>query len=210
MAYFGSGTVTMTTSVKADNPIKVDFSGGTRGSITINSVAPVTIDGQITNPQGDTVINSTGGGISTTTNGGVTTNNLTLDAAGAVGAASNLFGTTIAGNGTLNATGDQGVYLAATGALSIAGIHASAGAVKLTAQGDIAAVGNASPMVTGNNITLVAQHEGSIGTAADPITTAITGTLNATADGNIAIEQKEGDLYAGSIESLASTARWAM
>lgn len=205
MAYFGSGTVTMTTSVKADNPIAVDFSGGTRGSVIINSAAPVTIDGQITNPQGDTVITATGtnGNISTSTNGSVTTNNLTLDATGAVGAATNLFDTTIVGNGKLNATGDQGVYLAANGALNLAHVASSAGDVTLTAQGDITvAAGSTTPVITGNNVTLVAAREGSIGSSASPITMAATGTVNATADGDIVLEQTQGDLYAGSIKSL--------
>ena len=54
--YITQGAVTVTTSVKADNPIAIDFSGSTRGSINIISKAAVIIDGQIANPDGNTTI----------------------------------------------------------------------------------------------------------------------------------------------------------
>ena len=198
--YITQGTVTMSTSVKADNPVGIDFSGSGRGSVSITSNAPVTFNGQITNPDGDTSLTSTGGGLVTTANGSVVSNNLTLSASGAVGTASNLFNITQTHDGTLNAAAN-GVYLASTSALNIGTVSGGTGDVVLNASGNINGVGSPSPAtITGNNVTLVASHGGSIGAAA-PLTTAVTGTLNATADGQIAIEQTQGDLLAGTIAS---------
>jgi filamentous hemagglutinin family protein len=200
--YITKATVTITTTVKADNPIAVSFTGATTGSVTINSAAPVTINGQIENPNGTTTIDTTAGGVSTSPNGSIATQYLNMDAAGAIGTATNPLVTTQTNNGTLNATGAKGVYIAATSALTIGQIDASTGDVVLSAQGDIIRAGTPSPAnVIGDNVTLTATHDGSVGSDAAPIQTAATGTVNVTADGNVAIEQTQGDLNAGTIQS---------
>ncbi len=202
--YITQATVTITTTVKADNPIAVSFTGATTGSVTINSAAPVTINGQIENPNGTTTIDTTaGGGIATSPNGSIATQYLNMDAAGAIGTATNPLVTTQTNNGTLNASGANGVYITATSALAIGQIDASGGDVVLSAQGDITRAGTPSPAnVIGDNVTLTATHDGSVGTDAAPIQTEATGTVNVTADGNVAIEQTQGDLNAGTIQSL--------
>ena len=199
--YITQGTVTLMTSVKADNPVAIDFSGSSRGSVNITSNAPVTFNGQITNPDGDTSLTSTGGGLVTSANGSILSNNLTLSASGAVGTASNLFNTTQTHDGTLTATAAGGVYLASTNGLNIASVNAGSGNVVLSAQGDIKSVGTPSPAtIIGNNVDLIASHGGSIGASA-PLTLAATGTVNTKADGIIALEQTQGDLFAGTIAS---------
>ncbi len=79
--YVDSATLTLTSSVKADNPIAVDFSGLSTGNVTITSNAPVIVDGKITNPSGNTTITAQGG-VTETATGSVTSNNLTLTATG--------------------------------------------------------------------------------------------------------------------------------
>ena len=79
--YVNSATLTLTSSVKADNPIAVDFSGLSTGNVTITSNAPVIVDGKITNPNGNTTITAQGG-VTETATGSVTSNNLTLTATG--------------------------------------------------------------------------------------------------------------------------------
>ncbi len=198
--YISKGTVTVSTSVKADNRIAIDFSGSTRGSVTINSNAAVTIGGQITNPNGDTLVTASGGSITSSANGGITSNNLGLTASnGAVGSASSLLSTTQTDGGVLNASGDQGVFLKSNSALNIGTVASAHGDVILISHGDMDSATTAAA-VSGKNVTLTASQGGSIGVLA-PLTLAATGTLNATSDGTIALKQLQGDLSVGKVES---------
>ncbi len=79
--YVNSATLTLTSSVKADNGVQVDFSGLSTSDVNITSNAPVILAGQITNPNGNTTITAQGG-VSETATGSVTSNNLTLTATG--------------------------------------------------------------------------------------------------------------------------------
>src|SRR6185295_11000228 len=121
------------------------------------------------------------GNISTTVNGGINSNNLDLTAAsGAIGSASNPLTTTQVNNGVLNASGSQGVFINANSAVNIGSLTAANGDVALTAKGDISGTSGLTT-ITGANASLTASQGGSIG----PITTHVTGTLNALADGAI-------------------------
>ena len=201
--YLTQGTVTVTTSVKADNPIAVSFTGAISGTVTINSDAPVTVNGQIENPNRTTTITTTAGNVTTAPDGSVVSQYLNLNTAGSVGTVSNPLTTTQTNSGTLNASGATGVYVAATSALNIGEIKSSGGDVVLSAAGDIMRSGTPSPAnIVANNVTLTATNDGNIGTSAAPILTAATGTVNITADGNIAIEQTQGNLNVGTIQSV--------
>ena len=79
--YVDSATLTLTNSVKADNPIGVDFSGLTTGLVTINSNAPVILAGNIVNPNGNTTITAQGS-ITNLANASLASQNLTLAATG--------------------------------------------------------------------------------------------------------------------------------
>ncbi len=79
--YMGGATITLTNSVKADNPIGIDFSGLTSGLVNINSNAPVILSGAIVNPDGNTTITA-GGSITNLADASLASNYLTLEATG--------------------------------------------------------------------------------------------------------------------------------
>ncbi len=79
--YIDSATLTLTNSVKADNPIGIDFSGLTSGLVNINSNAPVILSGNVINPNGATTITAQGS-ITNLANASLDSNNLTLEATG--------------------------------------------------------------------------------------------------------------------------------
>ena len=102
--------LTLTDSVKADNPIGIDFSGSAQADVNITSDAPVILAGNIANPAGDTTI--TAPSITQTASATITSNNLTLDATGGVGTATQPLNASLTANGVLNVqAGSQGVYL---------------------------------------------------------------------------------------------------
>ena len=80
-SYIDSASITLTSSVKADNSIGINFSGSTSGSVTINSNAPVILSGDIVNPNGNTTITAQGS-ITNVAGGSLDSNNLTLQATG--------------------------------------------------------------------------------------------------------------------------------
>jgi len=80
--YFADlASLTLTSSVKADNPIGINFFGTATGDITITSNAPVIIEGQIVNPLGTTSITAQGN-ITETAGASLESNGLTLQAIG--------------------------------------------------------------------------------------------------------------------------------
>ena len=103
--------LTLTSSVKADNPIALDFANGTPGSVTINSNAPVYFSGAV-GTNGDATITAQGD-ITQAAAATIQTNNLTLDASnGSIGTSTQPIEATLATGGILNAeAGKQGVYL---------------------------------------------------------------------------------------------------
>ena len=72
--------LTLTNSVKADNPIGISFSGADQAVISITSNQPVILAGNIANPHGDTTI--TAPSITQNASATLTSNNLTLNATG--------------------------------------------------------------------------------------------------------------------------------
>ncbi len=80
-SYFDSASITLTNSVKADNPIGINFSGLTSGNVTINSNAPVILSGAIVNPNGTTTITAQGS-ITNLAGASLVSNDLTLKATG--------------------------------------------------------------------------------------------------------------------------------
>lgn len=201
--YVTSATLKLTTSVKADNPIAIDFSGGTRGSVVVNSDAPVTINGQIVNSNGDTSISATGA-IVTTTSGLVNSDNLTLTSGDTIGSSAAKLQTIQTSGGVLDASATNGVYLNGNTPLNVGTISAPGHDVVLSALGNLTTANSNLTNITGGNVTLTATG-GAIGISGAPIKTDITGTFDATADGNINIEQVSGDLAAGAVKSNSAS-----
>jgi hypothetical protein len=167
-------TLTMTMSTYASNPITVSFSGQSTGTIDVTSNAAVTIDGQITNPNGNTTI-SAAGPISVGPSGQISSQNLTLISAGGIGQPQTLplarlaTGQSLDGLGPLPVTIDNGgvlsvadsssagVYInlpnGATISQITAGSSGAYGDVQINAQGSVVPQ-LATSQITGKNIAI--------------------------------------------------------
>jgi hypothetical protein len=218
--YVGGATLTLTTSVAADNAIGIDFSGLTRGEVNITSNAPVELAGNVVNPNGDTTVTAQGA-ITRGAGVSVASNNLTLTATGGVGAADAPVSATLTSGGVLNVSGGSaGVYLA-VGSSALVG-QVSAGDAQGYGDVVINATGSLDPApglpggtvnVTGNNITLSA-GAGEVGTASDLLHLAAHGTplvnggtnggvVNVSALNDIGLSEDYGNLEVGQIVSTA-------
>ena len=151
--YFDELVITLTNSVKADNPIGIDFSGLTTGEVNIDSNAPVILTGDIVNPSGNTTITARGS-ITNTPTASLQTNNLSLSASGGSSTvqvmpagATQLWTTASGGSFTLSVTFDG-----QTETTALLAYNASAPAIQAALDG-----------LTGVNANVTGQ-----GTAVDP------------------------------------------
>ncbi|RZI65243.1 MAG: leukotoxin LktA family filamentous adhesin, partial [Variovorax sp.] len=186
-------TTTITTkTLKADNPIRIEFSGYDTGTVAINSAADVLLKGEVRNSSGSTTVNAGSGvtaaaGVSTADRSIVQLNDtalltgkdITLNATGDVGAAVGndpVKAIAIALNGgALNAAATAGnVNVAQTvGDLRVGQVTAGGsaldgqGKVTLRSDGSILAAGTNS-LVQGDRVDLTSQN-GSIGGIASPL-----------------------------------------
>ncbi len=222
--YVDTATLTLTMSVRADNPVGITFAGNDRGLVDITSNTTVHLDGTVTNPNGDTTITVTNGSIvlptgksaaSGTSTAPILTNNLTLSADGGIGTQSNPIAASLTAGGVLNATsGSAGTFLAlGSGALIgsvTAGKSGAYGDVSITAQGSLLQSGTGTN-VSGRDITLTTTI-GTIGTITNPLVIAAHGTalanggfsdglVTVSAPGDIGLTQVGGDLIVNSIVS---------
>jgi len=206
-------TLTMTNSVKADNPIPISFFGGSKGSIGVTSSrASVTLDGALTNPDGKTTLSAAS--VDATTKGKLSANQLVLSADGALGSAYQPLNVVLSKSGivdgSISATGGaEGVYLNLNSAAVVNGISSYSatkgyGDVVVNAAGDLAgaALANGYAHIVGRNITLDS-NAGSIGSPASPLIISAQGTplvnggrsdgvVNATAMGGIDLKAVGG------------------
>jgi hypothetical protein len=223
-----SATLVMTQSVKADNRIGVDFAGNPRGTINISSNAPVTLTGQLLNPNGNTSI-TTGGSLLSSAAGSLLTDNGTLTAGGAIGSVGLPFAVTMSGNGVLNAAaGRDGLFLDVNSAVNLGSLQAGTdslgyGDVVVRAAGNLLRAPGlpaAQVNVTGRSITL----ESSLGAIGSFGTTGYDGTpllidarptlllngalaggeVTARAQTDIALREASGQFLVGTIESTAA------
>jgi hypothetical protein len=205
--------LTLTSSVKADNPIGISFSSGTLAAINITSSQPVVLAGNIADPQGDTTISATS--ITQSSSASLTSNNLTFTATGGVGTSSQPLSASVTTGGVLSVqAGHEGVYLnlpsgALLGTIS-SGTVSNPGDVVLNASAlatsggslDIApGLPSGTVNITGNNLTL--SSAGDIGTAAAPLAIQVYGVVNASALSDIGLNQQSGELEVGQIISTS-------
>ncbi|WP_426209754.1 beta strand repeat-containing protein [Massilia sp. TWP1-3-3] len=215
--HVNTATLQMTSSVRADNPIRIDFSGNTVGEVNIASAyAPVYLAGAIINPGGATSI-STGGALTQGARGTLSTHDLTLNGGAGVGTASKAISASLSTGGTLNAsTANGGVYLdlasgARIGQVS-AGGNNGVNDVVIQASGTLSALplASGSANISGSNITLSSEL-GAVGALNAPmvinargnpgINGAIGGVVNVGALQDIGLRQIGGDLLVGTIAS---------
>lgn len=223
-------TLVMTQSVKADNPIGIDFAGNPRGTLNVSSNAPVLLSGELLNPNGDTSFSVTGN-LLASASGSLLTDEATLVATGSIGSLSRPFAVTMSGTGVLNAAaGGAGLFLdidstARLGSLVAGGPAGGWGDVVVAAAGNLLRApglpaGQAN--VTGRSITLVS----TLGSVGDFGTTGYDGTpllvdarptlllngglaggeVSVLAQNDIALRQESGPLLIGSIESTGAGA----
>ncbi|MFM7034377.1 MAG: beta strand repeat-containing protein [Planctomycetia bacterium] len=223
--YPGTASLTMEMSVKADNPIGVEFTGRSVGSVSIVSNAPVTIGGQLFNPDGTTTIRATAGSITATDEGSVSARSLSITAVGGIGTATGPLAATLSGTGgnagTLSAVGGRdGVFLAINSAAEITQVAAETvsggsvtyGDVSITAVGSLTRSASQSATlknVRGRDISITSTH-GAVGSLTSPLVIDSVGpggarprggivTVHAAAD--IGLEERTGDLVVGAIAS---------
>jgi hypothetical protein len=220
--------ITATFTVRADNPISINFTGNSTASVTVNSASGIVLDGQIQNPGGMTTLNASSGsiteiggvnaGVLTNSNVNILTDGLSMTAADGIGVSSSAVNATLVG-GSLNAsnTSSGGIYLNISSAVQINSVTAdnsggNYGNVVIEAQGSITGK-SGTGTVTGDDITLNSQ-EGGVGTSAQPIIvsgngviqtsgTIIGGAVSSDALDSIYITSPDGNLFVGSIISQA-------
>jgi hypothetical protein len=204
--YATQAELTLTNSVKADNPIGLHFSGASHASVNINSPhAAVILAGNIANPLGDTTI--TAPSITQQAAATITSNNLTLTATvGGVGTATQPVQASLTAGGVLKVTGVGSVYLHLDSGALLDNIQTDLGGgdVVIKATGSLAPASGLTSIL-GNNITL-SSAAGSVGTAAAPLTLFAEGVVNVSALGDIGLVQGSfagfgGDLKVGQIVS---------
>ncbi len=193
--YVVAGWLKLTNSVKADNPIKIDFGGNASGLVNVTSNSNIIIGGTITNPSGSAIFNATRGtqtvfnqttsNITQTSSQPILTTDLSLIAADAVGSADRPINATITANsgGTLNAqtgTGDINVNLNSGAKLGLVwagnpqtgfkdvNIIAKGSLTRGNVRQDFAGSAGSDINVRARNINLTST-DGSIGSIADPI-----------------------------------------
>jgi filamentous hemagglutinin family protein len=205
----------LTSSVKADNRIRINFQGNASGQVLVNSNANVLLSGNIYNPSGNTTIDATqgaGGAIVAGVHGAITSNGVTLKATGGIGDAVNPLQLVMTG-GTLAAdAGAQGVNIKASTALQLdhvnAGNASGWGDVTLNAAGSV--TGGTGTTISGRDITVNAG--GAVGNTGQSLNIAAHGVTNAShgidhgvvdvhALNDINLRQQGGDLRVGLIQS---------
>jgi filamentous hemagglutinin family protein len=207
-------SITVTQSVKADNPFNISFVGNAKGSITATSNNNLIVAGKLSNPVGTTTL-STNGNLTSLTDSSVYAHDLVLTAAAGIGATGSAFNASVADGGTLTATsGSAGTYLSLGSGALINSIKAGNGTgdVVINAVGDLLATSNAANRgadVVGRNITLNSST-GSLGSAANFLRlnavevatsggASAFGVVNANANRNAYLEETKGDMWVGQI-----------
>ena len=221
-----SQTITLISSVKADNAIGIQFPAETGGNVSITSSGPVFLDGDVLT-NGLANITAKGSILADPVKASITAANITLagkadDGSGSIGSADALVQMTLAPGGVFNASaGLNGVY-ANFDSLAIVGqvissdnaqhygdvnVQSTGGLLRASAAQSV----NQSPVITGRNI-LLGGGTGSIGAEGNPLvlqpnpTILVNGgkrdgVVNALAQSDVVLQVNQGDLSPGSIVS---------
>ncbi|MEO8494335.1 MAG: hypothetical protein ABI614_04645, partial [Planctomycetota bacterium] len=209
-----TATVTLTSTVRADNPINISFSGSSQGTLTIDSTGPVILAGEIDLPSSSVTIDAQGS-ITQSVQQTLMAQNLELFATSGVGSRLRPLDATLSASVLNVHAGHQGVYLNLNSNATINSIVAGDatqgyGDVILNATGSLTPLGIGT-YVEGKNIQL-SSSQGNIGTSAAPLviqTHSIPlanggvrdGAITVQAKGDIGLSQNAGDLLVRSIAS---------
>lgn len=203
-------TLTLTNTVKASNPINIQFSGGGSSTVNVSSNSGIVVNGPINNLSGDTTVTATGTNSAITSgpsanNPMISGKNVTLSAPGGIGTLGTngvpvqvqVYGGSLTANSV-----DHDIAIAAIGSLSINQVKASPtvagnapqGSVFLSANGDInsaAAYDVATPVVIGKNVE-INSTAGAIGA-----TSAVVNGASTLTNINPLVIQATGTILAG-------------
>jgi sugar lactone lactonase YvrE len=201
-----SGRVEMKMSVKADNPFDVSFDV-VDGIVDVRSAGPLTLLGQVVNPQGTTTVRADG---DLTTKSSFESGDLTITAPGSgIGSTAAALPISLTAGAAFNATASSaGVYATSSGVFTLGTVtavtSATYGNVVISGASGIRARGGVTN-VMGRSITLEST-QGSIGDAVNAVaiqTNGADGVVNASASGDIRLTQPSGDLRVESIRSAS-------
>lgn len=207
-------SITVTQSVKADNPFNISFVGNATGSINASTTGNLIVAGNLNNPGGTTTLS--GGNLSTLGSGSIYAHDLVLNAGAAIGSADAAFAANLAQGGSLAATsGNAGIYLNLGSGALIKALKAANGAgdVVVNAVGNLLAAStaaNRSADVIGRNITLNSAT-GGIGESGNALRINAVeiarggvsqyGIVSAKANKSIYLQETTGDMWVGQIAS---------
>lgn len=217
-------TLTLTNTVKASNPINIQFSGGGASTVSVSSNSGIVINGPINNLSGNTTVIATGANSAITSgananNPMISGKNVTLQADGGIGSlgANGVPVQVQVYGGSLTATSiDRDIAIAAVGSLSInqvavnSGVSGRApqGSVFISATGDInsaAPYNAANPVVIGKNIEINSSG-GAIGATSSVVNNATTLTnINPLVIQATGTTQSDGTVDGGVLESASAT-----
>ena len=160
-----------TQSVRADNPISINFIGFDQGKVDVNSAGNVVLGGSVYNRNGNTTITSSGGSI--TQNGNLAIlggNHVSLDAATGIGTSTQALLVNVKSTGKLDALSDSGDVRIGqvVGDLHLGNVGgAGVSTVALEADRNLLNF-DATSSIEGNRVELISRNAG-IGTLGDPL-----------------------------------------
>ncbi|MCP3390837.1 leukotoxin LktA family filamentous adhesin [Bradyrhizobium sp. CCGB12] len=215
-------TLTLTNTVKASNPINIQFSGGGASTVSVSSNSGIVINGPINNLSGSTTVTATGANSAITSapnanNPMISGKSVTLSADGGIGSlgANGVPVQVQVYGGNLTASSiDHDIAIAAVGALSINQVKVNSagatpqGSVFLSATGDInsaAPYNAANPVVIGKNIEINSTG-GAIGATSSVVNGATTLTnINPLVIQATGTTQADGTVDGGVLDSTSAT-----
>lgn len=191
--------------VKAFHPIAVEFIGQDSGTISVSSSRNLFIDGNISNPEGVTTLNSSGAIEQTNANAVITALDLSMTASTGIGNTSTIRSDLQGGKLTAVTTAGDVRISEIDGALVFDRISTGSGNIEISSDLDIMASADTS-FLQGGKIIMTADS-GAIGTSSRFVRID-TGNndsdgLKALAAGDIHITETAGDLRLDTAESLS-------
>jgi hypothetical protein len=206
--YSWTQTETFKHSLNASKQVAVQFTGFDDSKVKIDTNGQLLFSGLVRSVAGDITLDAGKGMTSLNPDARLLGQQIVLNsAAGAIGTAAAPVRVELVNGGDLTANGRDGVAVSTTrGDLLINSVTATQGDVHLTADGDIR-TSVAGTAVTGQNVSLVSINGGIRGLmdtlALQVETLGTTGSLSASAGGDIRLQEATGDLRVKQVASVA-------
>ena len=225
------GWIAVTNTVKADNPLAINFITNDSGLLSVTAGGNLLLDGRLYNAEGSTELTSVQGDIrQLSPQAGIVSNALSLDAAGSIGQVGadgsidplavqmvayrdNQQQLVPAGGIIARAGGNIALDVASDAAVRLTAGSAAGGYgdIHLSANGDITGIAGDAVALTGRNISLTSRY-GSIGSINAPLVISANerwrsdgvldgGLVTATAYRDVALRDVAGDFWVQRIQA---------